>query len=65
MSQLVSLGQESGCGIAESLAHTSQAEIKMGRFWGRTHFPAHSGCGQNALHCGWRTEVTISLLAVN
>lgn len=34
------------------------------RLWGRIHFQAHSGCWQNSVLLGCRTEVPIPLLAL-
>lgn len=54
------MGREAGPGIAGSSADVSQVEMKMSR----THFKAQSGCWQNSLLYGYRTEVTFSLLVI-
>ena len=42
-----------------------QGHIPYWRPWGRICFQVDSGCWQNSVPCGCRTEVTVSLLAVS
>lgn len=64
ISQPVGLSCFSAPGPTTLKSRSQQGCALASKLWGRSRFQAQSGCGQNVVPCGCRTEVPIFLLTV-